>query len=254
MHFSSQSPSLAEIITCPCFFILPLDVLTDSYHGLCLPFQAEDKLILPILTNFPFPKRPSSTSQLSPWEATLFHSPLPSAMQSVVPKWHHIGMVMKKKKKSYTFFPSKEQSVIQLCHSWVEMWISDPSLLCVLLHFTGLDSAGKLPISCDQRQGICFSPELIALLCSQDGSPSLQHPQTSAVTMMRAFRETTVACSPSPLQSSQISWRPAMVSPRQKEKRGSNIRGHVTIPFNGLVQLCPQIESHKLLESLFFCK
>lgn len=133
------------------------------------------------------------------------------------------------------------------------MWISDPSLPCFLLHFTGLDSAGKLPISCDQRQGICFSPELIALLCSQDGGPSLQHPQTSPVTMMRAFRETTVACSLSPLQSSQIGWRPAMVSPRQKEKRGSNIlRGHVTIPVNDLVQLCPQLESHKLLESLFF--
>lgn len=158
-----------------------------------------------------------------------------------------------KKKKSYTFFPSKVQSVLQLCHSWVEMWISDPPLPWFLLHFTGLDSAGKLPISCDQRQGVCFSPELIALLCSKDWSPRLQHPQTSPVTMMRVFRETTVACSPSPLQSSQISWRPAMVSPRQKEKRGSNIlRGQVTIPFNDLVQLCPQLESHKLLENLFF--
>ena len=44
-----------------------------------------------------------------------------------------------------------------------------------------------------------------------------------------------------------------MVSPRQKEKSGSNVlRVHVTILFNYLVQLCPQLESHKLLESLFF--
>ena len=181
MYFSSQSPSLAEIITCPCFFTLPLDVLTGSYHGLSLPYQAEDKLILPIFTSSPFPKCPCSTSQLSPWESTLFYSSLRSPMQSIFPKWHHIGAVIKKK-----LICSFLARCNQPYSSATLRWRCESLISLVLLHFTGLDSAGKLPISCDQRQGICFSPELIGLLYSQEGGPSLLHPQASQVTMMRA--------------------------------------------------------------------